>query len=128
VPNINFNIIDVRDVADLHIRAMTNPKASGERFIGMAGGSISFPQMAELLKKKLPEIAQKVPTKIMPDWIIRIGALFNAQAKAVSSILGVHRNVSNEKAKKVLGWTPIANNEEAIIATAESLAKFGLLK
>lgn len=128
VPNINFNVIDVRDVADLHIRAMTNPEASGQRFIGMAGGSISFPQIAELLKRKLPGISQKVPVKVMPDWIVRVGALFNAQARAISSTLGVHRNVSNEKAKKILGWKPIATNEEAIIATAESMAKFGALK
>ncbi len=128
VPNINFNIIDVRDVADLHIRAMINPDAKGQRFIGMAGGTLSLPQMAALLKQKLPAISQKVSTRTLPDWVIRIAALFNAQAKAAASMLGVIRNVSNEKAKRILHWQPIASNEEAVIAAADSMIKFGKLK
>ena len=127
-PNINFNIIDVRDVADLHIRAMTNPEANGQRFIGMAGGAMSLPQIAGLLKKKMPDIAQKVSTRVLPDWVVRVAALFSAQAKTAASILGINRNVSNEKARKILGWNPIANNEEAILASVGSMIKFGKLK
>jgi nucleoside-diphosphate-sugar epimerase len=127
MPNINFNIIDVRDVADLHIRAMTNPKAKGERFIGMAGGQMSLPQIAALLRAKLPDISQNVTAKVLPDWVVRFAALFNAQAKTAAAVLGIRRNVSNEKAKKVLGWSPIASNEEAIIASVESMRKFGTL-
>jgi nucleoside-diphosphate-sugar epimerase len=128
VPNINFNIIDVRDVADLLIRAMINPEAKGQRFIALAGGSISFPQIAEVLKRKLPNVSQKVTTKVLSDWIIRIAALFNAQAKGAAALLGINRKVSNEKARKVLGWKPIANNEEAIVAAVESMVKFGKVK
>lgn len=125
LPNINFNIIDVRDVADLHIRAMTNPEAKGQRFIGMAGGTLSLPQIAALLRNKMPDIAQKVATRTLPDWVIRIAALFNAQAKAATSMLGIIRNVSNEKAKRILHWQPVATNEEAVIAAANSMIKFG---
>ena len=127
MPNINFNIIDVRDVADLHIRAMTNPAANGQRFIALAGGAISLPQMAELLRRQMPAVSQSVTTKILPNWAVRVAALFNKQAKSAASILGIVRNVSNEKAKRVLDWKPIANNEEAIIASVESMVKFGKL-
>ncbi|MDR3713501.1 MAG: aldehyde reductase [Puia sp.] len=128
VPNIPFNIIDVRDVADLHIRAMTNPNAKGQRFIAMAGGKISMPEIARLLKDKMPEVAKKVSTRILPNWVVYLAALFNDQAKLVAPLLKVSRNTSSAKAKKVLGWTPIASNEEAILASMESMIKFGKLK
>jgi nucleoside-diphosphate-sugar epimerase len=81
IPNIDLNVVDIRDVADLHIRAMTNPKAKGQRFIATADGKISMPQIARLLKTKRPNVAQKVPTGILPNWILSIAALFNSQAK-----------------------------------------------
>jgi nucleoside-diphosphate-sugar epimerase len=126
-PNIPFNIIDVRDVADLHIRAMTIPEAKGQRFIAMAGGKITLPEIALLLKTKIPEVAKKVPTKILPNWVVYVAALFSEQAKHVAPLLKVSRNVANAKARKVLGWTPLANNEEAVIASVESMIKFGAL-
>lgn len=128
VPNIPFNIIDVRDVADLHIRAMTNPDARGQRFIAMAGGKISMPEMAVLIKNKMPDVAKKVSTRILPNWVIYVAALFNQQAKHVAPLLKVIRHTSSAKARKVLGWTPIANNEEAILASMESMIKFGIIK
>jgi len=128
VPNIPFNIIDVRDVADLHIRAMTNPDAKGQRFLAMAGGKITMPEIALLLKNKMPGVASKVSAKKLPNWVIFIAALFNKQAKEVAHLLKVSRSLSNTKVKKVLGWTPMANNEEAIIASVESMVKFGTVK
>ena len=56
VPNLYMNIIDVRDVADLHIRAMTNPEAKGQRFLALAGGKMSMPEIAVFLKKRMPEV------------------------------------------------------------------------
>lgn len=126
IPNLTLGIVDVRDVADLHIRAMTNPEAKGQRFLALSGGTMSLPQIAQLLKKEMPNISQKVSTKRMPDWLVLIAALFNEKAKAIAPMLGVNRNASNEKAKKILGWKP-RTNEEAIIASAESLAKFKLI-
>ena len=128
IPNLTMNVIDVRDVADLHIRAMTNPDAKGQRFLALAGGKISMPQIATLLKNKMPEIAENIPAKVLPDWQIYVAALFNRQAKNAASMLRASRNVSNEKAKKILGWQPIATNEEAIIASVESMVKFGNIK
>lgn len=128
VPNIPFNIIDVRDVADLHIRAMTNPKAKGQRFLALAGGKITMPEIALLLRNKMPDVAEKVSTKTLPNWVVYVAALFNKQAKLVAPLLRVSRNMTNAKARNVLGWTPIANNEEAILASTESMIKFGIIK
>ena len=128
VPNIPFNIIDVRDVADLHIRAMTNHGAKGQRFLAMAGGKITMPEIALLLKNKMPSVAQKVSTKVLPNWVMYVAALFNKQAKDAAHLLKVSRKLSNEKVKKVLGWMPMANNEQAIIAAVESMIKFGTIK
>ena len=128
VPNIPFSIIDVRDVADLHIRAMTNPNAKGQRFLAMAGGKITMPEIALLLKNKMPSVAKKVSRRTLPNWVIYMAALFNKQAKEVAHLLKVSRNMSNAKVKKVLGWIPTANNEEAILASVESMIKFGTIK
>jgi len=128
VPNIPFNIIDVRDVADLHIRAMTNPDAKGQRFLAMAGGKITMPEIALLLKNKMPDVAKKVSTRTLPNWVMYVAALFNKQAKDAAHLLKVSRKLSTAKVKKVLGWMPMANNEQAIIAAVESMIKFGTIK
>lgn len=128
IPNIPLNIVDVRDVADLHIRAMTNPNANGQRFIASADGQISMPEIAALLKNKKPDVAKKVSTKTLPNGVIYLAALFNKQAKEGALLLRMSRNVSNTKAKSILGWKPIANNEETIIASINSMIKFGIIK
>ena len=127
IPNIPLNIVDVRDVADLHVRAMINPKANGERFIASADGQISWPEIGQLLKKKRPDVAQNVPTRVLPNWVIQIAALFNEQAKHAAPLLSINRHVSNEKAKNVLGWRPIADNEEIILASVDSMANYGII-
>ncbi|NOW97936.1 aldehyde reductase [Mucilaginibacter sp. SG564] len=128
IPNLTLNIIDVRDVADLHVRAMTSPAAKGERFLALAGGKISMPEIAGLLREKMPVISAKVSTKTLPDWVVRIVALFSPKAKAIASMLKASRNVSNGKARNVLGWEPIATNEEAILLSVESMLKFGNIR
>jgi nucleoside-diphosphate-sugar epimerase len=127
VPNIPLNAVDIRDVADLHIRAMITPEAAGQRFIATADGEITLPEIAKLLRGKLPAISGKVSLKTIPNWVLNIAALFNAEARHGALFLKVNRNVSNAKAKNILGWTPIANNEEAILASAKSMAKFGMI-
>lgn len=128
IPNIVLNVVDIRDVADLHIRAMTNPNAKGQRFIASADGEISLPQIAILLKNRMPEISGKVSTKTLPDWVVGIGSLFSHQAKQAAYFLRINRNISNAKAKNILGWTPIANKEEAVLAAVESMVKFDIIK
>jgi nucleoside-diphosphate-sugar epimerase len=128
LPNLTLNIIDVRDVADLHIRAMTHHKANGERFLALAGGKMSMPEIARLLKDKRPEVSGKISGKVLPDWLVRIAALFNPKAKTIASMLKASRNVSNSKAREVLGWKPIATNEQAVLLAVDSMLKFGNIK
>lgn len=127
VPNIPMGIVDVRDVADLHIRAMTNPKASGERFLAVSGGIMTLPEIAVLLKGSLGDAAKNVSTRRLPDWIIKLAALFNPMAKNIAPQLGKNKNASNEKARRLLGWSP-GSNEEAVLASAKSLIRFGVIK
>jgi dihydroflavonol-4-reductase len=71
--------------------------------------------------------AKKVPTLQLPDWLVRIVAWFDPVARQLRPELGKVKNASNEKARRLLGWTP-RSSEESIIATAESLVRLGLLK
>ena len=128
IPCIPLNVIDVRDVADLHIRAMTNPNANGQRFIASADGQISMPEIAALLRNKYPDITKKVPVETLSDSVIFSNASSNRQAEATALLMRINRNVSNEKAKKILGWTPISNNDEAILASINSMSKFGIIR
>ena len=126
-PRISFGIVDVRDVADMHLRAMTNPAAKGERFLAVAGEFMTFEEIARLLKARMGAAAARVPTRVLPDWVIRLAAIFDKSIGLVLPELGKTKSATNEKAKRVLGWAP-RSNEEAIIATAESLLRLGLLK
>jgi nucleoside-diphosphate-sugar epimerase len=126
VPQISFGVADVRDVAELHVRAMADPGARGERFIVCSGDVVSLHQIALMLKARLPDHAQRVPAKVMPDWLLRLAARVNPRAAAVAPDLGKVRRPSNAKARRVFGWEP-RPEEETIVDTAESLIRFGLL-
>jgi len=127
VPRLYFGAVDVRDVADLHIRAMTNPAAKGERFLAVAGDFMSILDIAKVLKNRMGASAKKVPTRQLPDWLVRIAALRDPAVRQILPELGKTKNATNEKAKRMLGWAP-RSNEEAVVATAESLVRLGLLK
>ncbi|MFZ0948948.1 MAG: aldehyde reductase [Candidatus Sulfotelmatobacter sp.] len=127
VPRLYFGAVDVRDVADLHIRAMTNPAAKGERFLAVAGDFMSILDIAKVLKNRMGASAKRVPTHQLPDWLVRIAALRDPAVRQILPELGKTKNATNEKAKRMLGWAP-RSNEEAVVATAESLVRLGLLK
>ena len=126
-PKITSCYVDVRDVADLHLLAMTHPKANGERFLATTGDAISMLDVAKILKRRLGDDAKKVPTKEIPNFLLRLTALFKPELKMVATLLGQYMQASGDKAKKALNWQPISN-EDAIVATAESLLKLGLIK
>jgi len=126
-PRLYFGIVDVRDVADLHVRAMTHPAAKGERFLAVAGDFISVREIAAVLKTRLGPAAGRVPTRHVPDWLVRVVALFHPQARQILPELGKVKNGSGEKARRLLGWAP-RSREDAIAATGESLVRLGLLK
>jgi len=127
LPEIYIGVVDVRDVADLHIRAMTHPAANGERFIAAAGEAMSMRDVAHLLRSRLGETASHVPRMQLANWQVRLVALFSAAARQTAANLGKRRNASSEKSRRVLGWSP-RSSEEALLATAKSLIRFGLLK
>lgn len=125
-PRLYLGVVDVRDVADLHLRAMTDPAAAGERFLAVAGEAMSFHQMATVLRERLGAAATRVPKRELPDWLIRVLAIFNPLAREAVPRLGIKASASNEKARRVLGWTP-RSNEEAIVASGESVIRLGLI-
>ena len=126
-PRVSFGAVDVRDVVDLHLRAMTQPAAKGERFLAVAGANMSMLDIAKLLKERMGEAAKRVPTRQLPDWLLRIAAMRDPAVKLILPELGVVKSSTNEKAKRLLGWAP-RSNEESVIATAESMVRLGLLK
>jgi nucleoside-diphosphate-sugar epimerase len=126
-PRLYFGVVDVRDVADLHIRAMTNPSAKGERFIAVSGDCISMVDIARMLRTRLGASAKRVPRLQLPDWLVRLAAKRDPSMQQLLPLLGTIRNATSEKAKRALGWSP-RSNEDAVVATAESLMSFGLLK
>ncbi|KAA0700521.1 aldehyde reductase [Neorhizobium sp. P12A] len=124
--NVNSCCVDVRDVADLHLRAMIDPAARGERFLATVGESMWMIEVAELLKQRLGKAAEKVSTEVWPDEQVRIAGETNPQLKAVVPLLDYDMNATGKKAERLLGWAP-RSREEAIISCAESLIQLGLL-
>jgi nucleoside-diphosphate-sugar epimerase len=126
-PRLVFGAVDVRDVADLHLRAMTNPAAKGERFLAVAGDFVSILEIARMLKKNLGAAANRVPTRELPNWLLRALSLFDSRIKQILPELGKMKNGTSEKARRMLGWAP-RSAEESVVATGESLVRLGLLK
>lgn len=126
-PRLYFGLVDVRDVADLHLRAMTDPAAKGQRFLAVAGDFVSIRQVARVVRQRMGAAGAKAPTRQVPDWLVRVSALFSPTARLALPELGKFKNGTNAKARRVLGWQP-RNSEECIVATAESLLRLGLVK
>ncbi len=127
LPRICFGAVDVRDVAGLHLLAITHPVAKGERFLAVAGDFISMLDIAKILKNRMGASAKRVPVRQLPDWLVRLASMLDPAVKQILPELGKSKNATNEKAKRMLGWAP-RSNEESIVATAESLVRLGLLK
>jgi nucleoside-diphosphate-sugar epimerase len=126
-PRLYFGVVDVRDVADLHIRAMTDPAAKGERFLAVSGDFMSILDIAKVLKAQVGTAARRVPTRQIPDWLVRLAAFRDPAVKQILPELGKTKNATSAKAQRLLAWKP-RSREEAVVATAESLLRLGLLK
>ena len=125
-PNLTVGIVDVRDVADLHVRALTQPGLSGERFLA----SLPFMSLREIgtvLRDRMGPEARKVPTRNLPDFLVRLSALFDPMVRQVTGELSKPRDVDASHTREVLGWTP-RPAAESIIDTARSLIDLGLVK
>jgi nucleoside-diphosphate-sugar epimerase len=125
-PRLLFGVVDVRDVAELHLRAMTDTAAKGERFLATGDGFMSVREIALTLKARLGDVAKGVSTRELPNWLLEGAAIFSPVVRQIVPELGKMKNASNEKARRVLGWQP-RRNEEAIVATGESLLQLKLL-
>jgi len=119
VPKIRVGSVDVRDVADLHLLAMTSPKAAGERFLACTT-SIGMAEAGQIIRDQLGPDGARAPTRTMPDSLVRILSLFNSEIRQIAGELGKYREADNTKARSVLGWKP-RSAEEAILAGARSL-------
>ncbi len=118
-PRIGFNLVDVRDVADLQIRAMTDPKAGAHRFVAVR----SFEWMAEvakILRDQLGPEAPKVPKRSVPDLMVRAMGLFDPGIRSVTGQLGRKQEYTSAQAEELLGWEPRAI-EETVVDCARSM-------
>jgi nucleoside-diphosphate-sugar epimerase len=118
-PRIGFSIVDVRDVADLQILAMTAPEAGGERFIAV-NEFRWMSEVAEVLRDRLGPAASKVPKRSVPDLVVRGMGIFDPSVRTIVGQLGRRVEMSSEKAKTLLGWSP-RPVEETIVDCARSL-------
>jgi len=126
-PSLFIPIIDVRDVASAHILAMTKPGAAGERFLLSNGRALPMMEIGAIIKAELGDAARRVPTRAIPNLVLRVAALFNPEFRPFVPDLGYAKKTSNEKARRVLDWTP-REPREAIVAAAKSMARKGMLK
>ena len=126
-PKVTFGLVDVRDAADLHVRAMTAPEASGERFLALGEEFRWVSEMGEWLREAFPDRAKKIPKRELPNLLVRAGALFDGSLRQLTPELGVRKRATNEKSRRLLGWQP-RTDREAVVATAESLFALGLVE
>jgi nucleoside-diphosphate-sugar epimerase len=126
-PRLTFTVVDVRDAAELHLMAMTDPNAKGQRFISCSPPIMTIQEISLALRDKMGSAARRAPRRQLPDILLKIGALFDPAIGLVVQDLGKPMSASADKAKSMLGWKP-RSNVDAIVATAESLIKFGLVK
>jgi dihydroflavonol-4-reductase len=119
-PPFGTGYVDVRDVADLHLRAMTDPAAVGQRFLATAGHALRIVDIARVLHDRLGDRASKVPTREIPVWAARLLSIVNPALRQLRPQLGKNLDATSAKAERVLGWhaRPI---EDTITDTATSI-------
>jgi nucleoside-diphosphate-sugar epimerase len=125
VPRFGFPVVDVRDAADAHVRAMTHPDASGQRFI-VGGRFFWLRELAAVLAKSFPAHAARLPSGEVPDWMVRAMAPFSARSRMIVHELNRDLSVSSAKAHRVLNWKA-RPDEDCIRASAQSLIDHGLI-
>lgn len=124
-PKFGFELVDVRDVSDLHIRALEAPEAAGERYLAVAGYR-TVKEIGDTLKGVAPAYRRKLPKFELPDFAVRLLGRFDAETGSVLNELGKRREASSAKARTQLGWSP-RPPEAAIAAAARDLIAHGLV-
>jgi dihydroflavonol-4-reductase len=123
-PRVYFGVVDVRDLASLHITAMTHSAAAGQRFLAVAGEPMSTIEVARVLRHRLGRAGRAAPRLQAPDALVRLVARFCPALRQITPQLGLIRRASNAKARSLLGWSP-RSNREVVAATGESLLRLG---
>ena len=124
MPSNGFSIIDVRDVADLHVVALEKPEAVGERYLATAD-YMPFPEVANILRAAYPD--RRITTKSVPDWLIKVIARFGGPARQIINDIGNEKVFDGTKGQRLLGRSFIPARE-SILATAESVIRLGLVQ
>ena len=119
LPRIGFSFVDVRDVAECHVKAMEIPEAAGQRFLATEG-FLWFTEAADILREAFPAYDAKIPKRKVPDFALKLMAIFQPIYRQTVTELGRTRKASNAKAKKVLGVT-FRTAQEALVSSAQSL-------
>jgi nucleoside-diphosphate-sugar epimerase len=125
IPRIGLEVVDVRDIADAHIRAMTTPEAAGERFLA-TGEFLWMADIARALRDRLGAAAAKVTAVELDDEVVRQAAETDASVREILPGLGRRSRHSTGKARRVLGWQP-RPGREAVIDCAHSLIERGVV-
>ena len=124
-PRISFGIVDVRDVAALHVAAMTAAEAAGHRHIAQQT-TLSFMAAARIVGEALPEHRGKLPKFQLPDWVVRAYALFEPSLRDNVVELGKDRTMRSDRAEELLG-RPLIAAREAVLATARTAIANGIV-
>jgi nucleoside-diphosphate-sugar epimerase len=114
-----LNLVDVRDVVEMIEKAMITPQAAGKRFLAN-GASIPLQEFALILDRNFASRGYRVPTRVLPDWLVRFFAIFVPKTRPVVDALSWDYSLSTEQARSVLGWRP-RPYEGTVVAMAESL-------
>src|SRR6185312_12372187 len=126
VPDATFACVDVRDVAEAHVKAMTTPEAAGERFL-CAGDQASLVTVAKITAKHFRPRGYKVPTVRLPLFLVRLVALFDAPASLLVQELGKTMDLDTSKIRRLLGFRP-RSIEDMVVSMGESLIEHGVVR
>jgi len=124
MPSNGFSIIDVRDVAALHVAAIEKQEAIGERYLATSDYT-PFPKVADILREAYPD--RQITMKQVPDWLIKVIAAFGGPARQIINDIGNEKIFDGSKGEALLGRKFIGA-QESILATAESVIRLGLVK
>jgi dihydroflavonol-4-reductase len=122
LPSNGFSIIDVRDVADMHVAALEHPESIGQRYLATAE-YMPFPKVAEVVQELYPD--RKIIRRTVPDWIIRLVAMFGGPARQIINDIGNEKIFDGRKGEAMMGH-PYISARQSIKDTAESVIRFGL--
>ncbi|KAF7192227.1 Tetraketide alpha-pyrone reductase 2 [Pseudocercospora fuligena] len=137
VPQYGTSMVDVRDCADLHIKALENEKANGQRYLAISGraeevtsenGVCNFVDIitcAEILRNGLAaDKTKKIPTRKLPNFVMRAAGYFDPVVGVCLPDLGKELAGSFQKARRELEWEPSKTIDESLLDSARSLIEF----